>query len=40
MPWLEITLDVRDDLKDAVIGELTELGAAGVWESGESQLKE
>jgi ribosomal protein L11 methyltransferase len=38
MPWHEITLDVPEPLKDAAIGELTELGAAGVWESGESQL--
>jgi ribosomal protein L11 methyltransferase len=38
MSWHEITLDVPDALKDAVIGELTELGAGGVWESGDSQL--
>lgn len=38
MPWHEITLDVPDALKDAVIGELTELGAAGFWESSETQL--
>src|SRR6185436_10850943 len=38
MPWHQITLDIPDLLKDAVIGELTELGAAGVWESGESEL--
>ena len=38
MPWHEITIDVPDVLKDAVIGELTELGAAGVWESGEFEL--
>jgi ribosomal protein L11 methyltransferase len=38
MPWHEITFDVPEVLKDAVIGELTELGAGGVWESGDSQL--
>jgi len=38
MPWHEITLDVPDILKDAVIGELTELGADGVWESSDTQL--
>jgi ribosomal protein L11 methyltransferase len=30
--WNQITLDVPDDLKDAVIGELSEDGVAGVWE--------
>jgi ribosomal protein L11 methyltransferase len=38
MPWHQITFDIPDNLKDAVIGELTDLGAAGVWESGESQV--
>jgi hypothetical protein len=38
MPWHEITLDTPDALKDAVIGELNELGAAGVWESGDTEL--
>jgi ribosomal protein L11 methyltransferase len=38
MPWHEITFEVPDALKDAVIGELTELGAGGVWESSDSQL--
>lgn len=38
MPWHEITFEVPDALKDAVVGELNELGAAGVWESGESEL--
>jgi ribosomal protein L11 methyltransferase len=38
MPWHEITFTVPEALKDAVIGELTELGAGGVWESGDSQL--
>ena len=35
MPWIQVTLDVPDDLTDAVIGELSMLGAAGVWESAE-----
>src|SRR5215470_6418758 len=30
--WNQIALVVPDDLKDAVIGELTENGVAGVWE--------
>ncbi len=38
MPWHEITIETPDALKDAIIGELSELGAAGVWESSESQL--
>jgi ribosomal protein L11 methyltransferase len=38
VPWHQVTFDIPDNLKDAVIGELTALGAAGVWESGESQL--
>jgi len=38
MPWHEIAIDVPDALRDAVIGELTEMGAGGVWESGDSQL--
>lgn len=35
MPWTEITLTVPDDLKDSVSGELSALGSAGIWESGE-----
>lgn len=31
----QLTIDVPDELKDAVVGELSELGAAGIWESGE-----
>jgi ribosomal protein L11 methyltransferase len=31
----QLTIDVPEQLKDAVIGELSELGADGVWESGE-----
>jgi len=38
MPWHEITFDVPESLKDTVIGELAELGAAGIWESGDTQL--
>jgi ribosomal protein L11 methyltransferase len=30
--WNQITLDVPDDLKDAVVGELSDDGVAGVWE--------
>ena len=32
MPWTEITLVVPDLLKDAISGELSEFGAAGLWE--------
>ena len=35
MSWNQLTLDVPDDLKDAVIGELSEESVSGVWESGE-----
>jgi len=31
--WNQIALDVPDDLKDAVIGEMSGDGIAGVWES-------
>src|SRR5262245_51590471 len=30
--WKQITLDVPDDLKDAIVGELSEEGVAGIWE--------
>jgi ribosomal protein L11 methyltransferase len=33
MSWNQITLDVPDDLIDAVVGELSGAGVAGVWES-------
>jgi len=33
MLWTEITLTVPDSLKDAVSGELCELGAGGIWEN-------
>jgi ribosomal protein L11 methyltransferase len=33
MAWNQLTLDVPDDLKDAIVGELSEHGVAGVWES-------
>ena len=32
--WNQVTIDVPDDLKDAVIGELSEDGVAGLWEDG------
>src|SRR5262245_60382956 len=35
MPWTEVILTVPDDLKDAMIGELSALGASGTWERGE-----
>jgi ribosomal protein L11 methyltransferase len=36
MAWTEIALVVPDSLKDAVSGELSELGAAGIWEDEET----
>jgi len=33
MSWNQITFDVPDDLIDAVVGELSGAGVAGVWES-------
>jgi ribosomal protein L11 methyltransferase len=36
LPWSEITLTVPNALKDAASGELSELGAVGIWESGET----
>jgi len=36
MPWTEIALLVPDSLKDAVSGELSDLGAAGLWEDDET----
>lgn len=33
MSWNQLTLDVPDDLIDAVVGELSPNGVAGVWES-------
>jgi ribosomal protein L11 methyltransferase len=36
MSWNQLTLDIPDDLKDAVVGELSAQGATGVWESGEA----
>lgn len=32
MSWNQLTIDVPDDLKDAVVGELSDDGVAGVWE--------
>ncbi len=37
MSWNQLTLDVPDDLKDAIIGELSDDGVSGIWESGEPQ---
>ena len=31
----QLTIDVPEELKDAVIGELSDLGANGIWENGE-----
>ncbi|PYS54293.1 MAG: 50S ribosomal protein L11 methyltransferase [Acidobacteria bacterium] len=33
MSWNQITLDVPDDLQDAIVGELFDDGVAGVWET-------
>src|ERR1700688_1459129 len=33
MSWNQLTFDVPDDLIDAVVGELSGDGVAGVWES-------
>src|SRR5688572_17612831 len=33
MSWKEISFDVPDDLKDAILGELSEHGMSGAWES-------
>ncbi len=33
MSWNQITIDVPDGLTDAIIGELSDDGVAGVWES-------
>jgi ribosomal protein L11 methyltransferase len=33
MSWNQLTIDVPDDLIDAVVGELSTAGVAGVWES-------
>jgi ribosomal protein L11 methyltransferase len=34
MSWNQLTFDVPDELTDAVVGELSDDGVAGVWESG------
>jgi ribosomal protein L11 methyltransferase len=36
MPWTEITVTVPNSLKDAITGELSELGATGIWEHEEA----
>src|SRR5947209_14328020 len=33
MSWNQLTVDVPDDLIDAVVGQISADGAAGVWES-------
>jgi ribosomal protein L11 methyltransferase len=33
MAWTQLTLDVPDDLVDAIVGEFVVDGAAGIWES-------
>ena len=33
MSWNQITIDVPDDLKDTIVGELSDNGVAGLWES-------
>lgn len=35
MSWNQLTLDVPDELKDAIIGELSDDGVSGIWESSE-----
>jgi len=37
MSWNQLTLDVPDDLKDAIVGELSFEGVSGVWEDGQPQ---
>ena len=37
MSWNQLTLDVPDDLKDAIVGELSYEGVSGVWEEGQPQ---
>ncbi|HLQ78353.1 MAG TPA: hypothetical protein VK210_13420, partial [Terriglobia bacterium] len=32
---LQLTVDVPEELKDAVVGELSQCGATGFWENGE-----
>ena len=35
MSWNQLTLDVPDDLKDAIVGELSFEGVSGIWEEGQ-----
>src|SRR5262245_54153656 len=35
MSWNQLTLDVPDELKDAIVGELCDDGVFGVWEASE-----
>src|SRR5436190_19040145 len=37
MSWNQLTLDVPDELKEAVGGELSSEGVSGVWEEGQPQ---
>jgi len=37
MSWNQLTLDVPDDLKDAIVGELSFEGVSGIWEEGQPQ---
>jgi ribosomal protein L11 methyltransferase len=37
MSWNQLAIDVPDDLADAIIGELSDDGVAGVWESDGAQ---
>jgi ribosomal protein L11 methyltransferase len=37
MSWNQLTLDVPDELKDAIVGELSSEGVSGVWEEGQPQ---
>jgi len=37
MSWNQLTLDVPDELKDAIVGELSSEGVSGVWEKGQPQ---
>src|SRR5262245_58110674 len=37
MSWNQLTLDVPDELKDAIVGELSSEDVSGVWEEGQPQ---
>ena len=40
MSWNQFLIEVDESLQDAAIGELDDLGAGGVWESGQPQAGE